>query len=77
MTNEELELYADQYCIDKFGAKTGNKTVRDALIDGYNLALRIHDVVGQNEQCVHTSTDVRTLRCNCCNDCGEILDVLD
>lgn len=40
MTNEELELYADQYCIDKFGAKTGNKAVRDALIDGYNLALR-------------------------------------
>lgn len=50
MTNEELELYADQYCIDKFGAKTGNKYVRDALIDGYNLALRIHNVVGRNEQ---------------------------
>lgn len=56
MTNEELELYADQYCIDKFGAKTGNKYVRDALIDGYNLALRIHGVVEQSEQLV----------CPCC-----------
>lgn len=40
-------------------------------------ALCIHDVVGRSEQCAHTSTDIRTLRCNCCNDCGEILDVLD
>ena len=37
-------MYADQYCIDRFGAKTGNKAVRDALIDGYNLALGMHDV---------------------------------
>jgi len=50
MTKEELEIYADQYCIGKFGAKTGNKSVRDALIDGYNLALRIHAVVGRSEQ---------------------------
>jgi hypothetical protein len=34
-------------------------------------------VAGRSEQCAHTSTDIRTLRCNCCNDCGEILDVLD
>ena len=53
------------------------------FIDGYNAALTklkllgIGDVVGQSEQCAHTSTDIRTLRCNCCNDCGEILDVLD
>ena len=40
-------------------------------------ALRIHDFVGQSEQCAHTSSDIKTLRCNCCNDCGEILDVLD
>ena len=40
-------------------------------------ALRIHNVVGQSEQCAHTSSDIKTLRCNCCNDCGEILDVLD
>jgi len=39
--------------------------------------LRQYNVVGRSEQCAHTSTDIRTLRCNCCNDCGEILDVLD
>ena len=39
--------------------------------------LGIADIVGRSEQCAHTSTDIRTLRCNCCNDCGEILDVLD
>lgn len=40
-------------------------------------ALRIHNVSGQGEQCAHTSTDIRTLRCNCCNDCGEILEMID
>lgn len=34
-------------------------------------------VVGQSEQCAYTSTDIRTLRCNCCNDCGEILEMID
>lgn len=40
-------------------------------------ALCMQAVVGQSEQCAHTSTDIRTLRCNCCNDCGEILEMID
>jgi len=35
-------------------------------------------VVGQSEQyCEHEVTDQKTLRCTCCEECGEILDVLD
>jgi hypothetical protein len=50
MTKEELENYADKYLIERFGAKTGNDSVRKALLDGYSLALRIHDVVGRSEK---------------------------
>jgi hypothetical protein len=50
MTKEELENYADKYLTERFGAKTGNASVRQALLDGYSLALRIHDVVGRSEQ---------------------------
>lgn len=40
--------------------------------------LRLLDVVGQSEQyCEHAVTDQKTLRCTCCEECGEILDVLD
>lgn len=36
------------------------------------------DVEGQSEQyCEHAVTDQKTLRCICCEECGEILDVLD
>jgi len=49
----------------------------EAGLDAITKALSLGGVVGQSEQCAHTSTDIRTLRCNCCNDCGEILDVLD
>ena len=38
----------------------------------------IPDVVGRSEQyCDHAVTDQKTLRCTCCEECGEILDVLD
>jgi len=40
MTKEELESYADKYLTERFGAKTGNNYVRQAMLDGYNLALR-------------------------------------
>jgi hypothetical protein len=39
MTPKELEEYIDNYLIERFGAKTGNNDVRQALLDGYNLAL--------------------------------------
>jgi len=43
----------------------------------FNL-LRLHFVVGRSEQyCEHAVTDQKTLRCTCCEECGEILDVLD
>ena len=48
-----------------------------AIVEVLTEQLRLAGVVGRSEQCDHTSTDIRTLRCNCCNDCGEILDVLD
>lgn len=69
----DLEKLASKY-VDE---KSDTDGFYDAFIAGYEAALRIHDVVGRSEQCAHTSTDIRTLRCNCCNDCGEILDVLD
>jgi hypothetical protein len=48
MTKEELEDYADKYLLERFGAKTGNNHVRQALIDGYNLG------IGRSEQsCKH------------------------
>jgi len=50
MTKEELENYADKYLTERFGAKTGNDFVRQALLDGYSLALSIHDVVGRSEE---------------------------
>lgn len=50
MTKEELEKYTEQYCMDKFGAKTGNKPVKDALIYGYNLAIQINNVTNQKDQ---------------------------
>lgn len=46
MTKEELESYADKYLTERFGAKTGNNYVRQALLDGYNLALRKGDISG-------------------------------
>ena len=50
----------------------------EKLIEELNEQLRLHFVVGQNEQCCeHAVTEQKTLRCTCCEECGEILDVLD
>lgn len=35
-----LKQEIDNYCIEKFGATTGNDQVRDAFEYGYNLALK-------------------------------------
>lgn len=48
------------------------------FINGWNQALSIANVVGRSEQyCEHAVTDQKTLRCTCCEECGEILDVID
>lgn len=39
MTKKELDIIANEYCVKKFGAETGNMSTRNAFIDGYNLAL--------------------------------------
>jgi hypothetical protein len=58
MTKEELENYADKYLTERFGAKTGNAYVRQALLDGYSLALHIHDVAGRSEQLCSCSSKI-------------------
>jgi len=50
----------------------------ERILDDYERELRLSNVVGQSEQyCDHAVTDQKSLRCTCCEECGEILDVLD
>ena len=35
MELKEIKSKAEQYCLDKFGAKTGNKPVLDGFMAGY------------------------------------------
>lgn len=37
MTKSDIEKLADEYCTKKFGSITGNKPVRDAFIEGFEL----------------------------------------
>jgi hypothetical protein len=39
MNKEEIERYADDYLKAKFGATTGNQSVRDALIHGIEMGM--------------------------------------
>jgi hypothetical protein len=44
LTEKEI----DKYMIERFGAKTGNGYVRQALIDGYEMAIKQNNMIGLN-----------------------------
>jgi ABC-type Fe3+/spermidine/putrescine transport system ATPase subunit len=44
LTEKEIDIYM----IERFGAKTGNGYVRQALIDGYEMAIKQNNMIGLN-----------------------------
>lgn len=76
MTREELEIKAMEFDSKLKKHPMSSEELQKVLCD-FVESLHQHDVVEQSEQCAHNSTDIRTLRCNCCNDCGEILEMID
>lgn len=44
MTPEEIELLANKYLMERYGAITGNKNVKDAFIDGIKIVLKQYAV---------------------------------
>lgn len=77
---KENDWNTQQSCKVEFDAlPDANKRTMIEIADrllNFNL-LRKHFAVGRSEECAHISTDIRTMRCNCCNDCGEILEMID
>ena len=77
---EGLEYSLAEY--DEGGFLGIDERLLEQKLEEYHQAklklLGIDSVVGQSEQyCEHAVTEQKNLRCTCCAECGEILDVLD
>lgn len=78
---DKAQEYIMMQKAQEYANKQGDAEYESSLedfIEGFKQAFALYNVVDQNEQyCEHAVTDQKTLRCTCCEECGEILDVLD
>lgn len=74
---EKIMMQKAQEYANKQGDAEYESSLED-FIEGFKQAFALYNVEKQSEQyCEHAVTDQKTLRCTCCEECGEILDVLD